>query len=143
MKLKLIRSVPESELTILSFHPQSDEYKKVEWKEPHEFRYKGRMYDISHQETDAQGVIHFYCINDTQEEELFADLDEHVQDHISNMGKSEKSSKNIVKKIVDDYFCETAGVHPSPANSEISFPFLFLSVNTISADVLTPPPDLA
>lgn len=143
IKLKLIRSVPESELTILSFHPEADEYKEVEWKEPHEFRYRGRMYDISYQETDAQGVIHFHCINDTQEEELFAHLDEHVQNHISNTGKNEKNGKSVLKKIVDDYFFEKVDIHSLDVRSVFSFSFLFLSVNSISSDVITPPPDLA
>lgn len=82
--------VPDSQLKILSFNVSSEEYKKLDWKDKHEFRYKGRMYDIVKQKTLANGQIQFYCIDDEDEEKLFENLETMISHRLKESSESFK-----------------------------------------------------
>lgn len=107
IKKKIKNNVPENELTLLSFHPSSKEYSEIEWIKPHEFRYKGQLFDIVRQSTGNNGTIHYKCINDKQEEILFENLEEWVQKNIESDNNSDPSSKNILKLFSLLYFSST------------------------------------
>ncbi len=66
------------------------------WESDDEFRYKGDMYDIVKKEILNDSTIIYHCINDKQETELFANLDELVK---KNMGKD-----NPVKHAAEKLF---------------------------------------
>ena len=141
VKRKIKNSVSENELIILSFHPSSKEYNTIEWMGNHEFRYKGQMYDIVRQSIHADGTIKYYCINDKQEKELFANLDEHIKNHINDNETSEKNSKNISKKLTKEYFFQHLKSSFFTTNKSIVFKYLNFSSNKGIEDILTPPPN--
>lgn len=103
---KMIKSrVPENELIAWSFHPDSEEYAKLDWIENKEFRYKGQMFDIVRRSVGPDGTEHFLCVNDKQEEKLFANLDQLVQTQMNSAGNSNNGSKNVLKLFSQLYFC--------------------------------------
>lgn len=81
IKTAIKQGVPEHELTVI----RVDESNKWElkWIEGHEFRYKGRMYDVVRSERNGS-VITYYCVHDKQEEKLFNHLDELVNRKMGN-----------------------------------------------------------
>ncbi len=91
MKTKIKSSVPESELVLLAFPSQALEEGScaLQWLDDHEFRYDGNMYDIVGVHLRADSTF-FLCLNDTQEEKLFEDLDLHVQRQMANSGQLDK-----------------------------------------------------
>jgi len=107
IKRKIKNTVPADELHYISLS-KSDAEKKLNWlEEDKEFIFNGRMYDVVKVVADAD-TLHFYCINDEQEEKLFAGLEELVQKEM-NATKTEK--KVSVKKAVTDYFHHEKEVH--------------------------------
>ncbi len=72
VKQRLKSQISDEELTCLVFNPSSIDFSQIEWLEKHEFRYRGKMYDIVRQYVDNKGFIYYYCINDRQEEELIS-----------------------------------------------------------------------
>jgi hypothetical protein len=100
VKAVLKGTVPHHELLTLTFHTESllrGEY-ALQWIEPHEFRYNGSMYDIIQTSVDRDSTS-YVCINDVQEERLFAHLDNHVQRHMGDSGQPAKfdSFKDVFK----------------------------------------------
>jgi len=140
IKSKIKKSVPENELILLSFHPSSKEYSQLDWIEGHEFRYQGQMFDMVRQTTGKDGLIHFYCINDTQEEILFAHLDEYVKNHVSNTSNRHNTKK--VQKGVKDLFFHSSAFDFIRTNSIISFASPSFGIANRSADIFIPPPEI-
>jgi hypothetical protein len=91
VKQSLAATLPESDIIRFSFPTKSidNEMSDLRFTEDFEFAYDGKLYDVVRKTTTADSTI-FYCINDAQEEQLYADLDNHVQ---REMGKSGNSSK--------------------------------------------------
>lgn len=100
VKKMLKATVPEGEILTLTFHTESLEKGgyALQWIEPHEFRYNGSMYDILRTHISGDST-YFECINDVQEEMLFAHLDLHVQRHMGDSGQPGKydSFKDVFK----------------------------------------------
>lgn len=65
-------SVPEEQL--ISFHFTSKESAQLQWVKPHEFKLRGRYYDVIHK-IKTNGIWYFKCIDDQQETALFKKLD--------------------------------------------------------------------
>ena len=67
-----------------------------------EMTYNGKRFDII-KSIEDNNAITYYCINDKQEETLFANLDEHISTHIISSkpikNNSQKSLENDVVKI--------------------------------------------
>lgn len=91
VKAKIKSSVPADELVLLAFSAEAlkDESSSLQWLDDREFRYNGNMYDIVRSYTRADTTF-FLCLNDIQEEKLFAHLDAHVQRQMANSGQQEK-----------------------------------------------------
>ncbi len=73
----------------------------IEWLESgKEMRYNNKMYDII-KITETHSSITFYCINDTKEESLFSNLEDHINTHIANKpiksGNQKKATDNVIK----------------------------------------------
>lgn len=96
IKAEIKSNIPEEELIPLSFDPLSAEFKKIVWLDDYEFSYKEHMFDIVKQSTDSNGVLHYLCIKDLQEEQLFAHLEEYIDDECGRK-KSIKSFKKDSK----------------------------------------------
>ena len=78
---------------------------KIEWSEEgEEMHYDSKLYDVV-RFTETKKSITYYCINDTQEESLFAGLEEHIATHVSgNKPIKNESSKNIIDTTIKLYY---------------------------------------
>ena len=74
----------------------------IEWLENgKELRYNNQLYDIV-KSSETFNTITFYCINDTKEEALFTNLEEHINTHVAankpiKNGNQKKISDNVIK----------------------------------------------
>lgn len=91
IKLLIKNGVPENELFTIEFN--SSNQMDFDWKHSKEFAYKGNMYDIVRTDTINQSTYLFYCVNDFQEKQLFANLDQIISHCYSE--KSKSSDKQI------------------------------------------------
>jgi hypothetical protein len=83
--------VPQNELFAIEFN--SSNKLDFDWKHSREFSYKGNMYDIVRTDTINQSTFLFYCVNDIQEKQLFANLDKMVSSCFSE--QSQQTDKQI------------------------------------------------
>lgn len=99
IKRMLKESVPQSDLIPLAFHTQSLEQGKypLQWIHDREFRYAGGMYDIVRSHTTGDST-YYLCVNDVQEEVLFADLDSHVQREMGSQSGRLDAFKDVFKE---------------------------------------------
>lgn len=141
IKGRLKKSVPDSELFVIAI--PADKVNELDWKrEGKEFRYKGTMYDIVKSENKGDEMI-YHCVNDKQETQLFAQLEELVNQHIDS-GKSPfgKTTKRILKKISSLKYVPATNfsfaVNSTNYNSDFNYSFSYPSV---LLKVSTPPPN--
>ncbi len=99
--------VPTADETVLTI--AKSDLKNIDWKEQgKEMVYNGKRYDVIKKQEDAMSVT-FYCINDKQEETLFANLDNQINSHIASQKSSSKgAAKNMVNDIVKIVFNQTS-----------------------------------
>lgn len=139
IKHRIKQNVSDDELVLISIANDNC----LTWTKPNkEFRYKGEMYDIVSQET-KEDMILYYCIHDFKESKLFADLDEHVQKHITDNPKQRKKAESLLKKITKDYFFQVliiSNSHRVPQN--LKYKKYLQAYDSIYLKVLTPPPKL-
>jgi hypothetical protein len=138
VKALLKSRIPESSLTVIRFSPSALE--ELEWIEPHEFRYKGQMYDVVRRSTEASGILVFHCINDKQEERLFANLDAHIALHLEH-GKEEKNNKKEAFKTGKEYFLQHTYLGFPQYCEAATFPSFRLYAVNGTRKVPVPPPD--
>lgn len=98
MKARIKAGVPEKELHQITFASEED----ILWvRDGKEFKLKGRLYDVVRREGNT-----FFCVDDEQETQLFAHLDElcreqqdqdgnPVQDFIKLMSQGEHSNSDL------------------------------------------------
>ena len=91
IKRKIKHSLPEKELTLITVNSANEN--QLDWEDEKEFHYKGNMYDIVRKKENPDGSITYYCINDTQEKELFINLNNLVKD---KSGKENTLMKNML-----------------------------------------------
>jgi hypothetical protein len=140
IKLRIKNQVPENELTHLVFSPSSEACSEIEWIEDHEFRYNGQMFDIVRQVTDDDGTIHYYCINDRQEEMLFADLKNQLKNLLDTKNADNRQNQPVNKYFDKDYI--VGKFYQFLFNSDVSVAYhptdIFLA--KAEKEVPTPPP---
>ncbi len=121
IKKALKLSVPEHELHHFAFHTYSLQagHYPIQWIEEHEFRYNGGMYDIVRSHT-KHDTTYFVCVNDVQEERLFAHLDSHVQRHMGDSGQPGKFDS--FKDVFKDSLARAAYVAPTGTACEKLLP---------------------
>jgi hypothetical protein len=98
IKRTIKESVPLSEFIQFVFHTESlgNGMQNLQWIDDHEFRYAGGMYDIVRSHTAGDSTF-FLCVNDVQEEVLFADLDSHVQREMGNKSGMLDAFRDVFK----------------------------------------------
>jgi hypothetical protein len=113
---------------------------KPSWINDREFRLNGKLYDVIHIKKNGDCTI-YYCLNDESEEKLFASLDNHIRDFLSDKQSSGKKTKSInFGKIV--FFIKEFNInYYLPQNTIRNAKFLDLYKNIIS-EVLSPPPEI-
>ena len=142
MKIKIKQSIPDSQLTLIKINKNENDL--LNWlKENKEFKYKENIYDVVRKNTDNNGNTYYYCINDKQEEKLFADLDTHIKNHIATNSPQNKGSKDIVKNIIKDYFStnNSLNFHQFTIHN-LQFTIYNPLYTPYQSKVSTPPPEL-
>jgi hypothetical protein len=137
MKQLIKQGLPESSLIAISFSYNETNF---EWKDEHEFRYKGIMYDIVKQTSDGSTITYF-CVNDEQESALFAHLDEELQKNES--GKKTNNCIKLLFKFLAGMNCASADLLADPSVSPVVLHNHFMCIYSHPAkDIQCPPPEL-
>lgn len=68
MKALVMGNVHEDQLTPI--HLSQSDFQSLEWPEPWEFLYQGKMYDISRKEFHDDGSVTLFAVMDTEENGL-------------------------------------------------------------------------
>lgn len=139
VKLRLKSKIPDEELTCFVFNPCSEAYRQIEWIEKHEFRYGGQMYDIVRQNIDENGLIHYYCINDRQEEQLISQLKDYMKNHTDIPADNQQNKANGKFSLFDFLHNE----HLNRLGFSKAICIFLLSDNTVTEgydEVPAPPP---
>ena len=144
IKTRIKRKLDDSDLMLIKFpsHPNKQQQKLFHWKEENEFVYEGNMYDVVRQYS-IHDTIYFYCIKDSNETELFANLDAQVGQNMASNALSRNLTK-LFKLSFDQSFLRSFSFDYCLQSSK-SIYCLFQSFNYLSVqkDVETPPPELA
>lgn len=131
-----------SELTAITI--DKGKLDKLDWLENgKEMYYKGELYDIVKSSENTTSIT-YYCIDDNQEESLFAHMDEHINMHIAaNKPLKNENGKNLSNSVIKLYFTNAKLISfPvfSSNNLFFSFPLIY---NSVIIDVISPPPQLS
>lgn len=95
IKHRIKQGVPTEELTIISDDATNS---RLNWVKPNkEFRINGKMYDVVSKRVEGN-TVYYSCINDTQEDKLFENLDKQVDNALNDSGK--KNTKNNLKDYI-------------------------------------------
>ena len=113
----------------------------IQWTEAgKELRYNDAIYDVVKSQETAT-TITYYCLNDTKEESLFANLDDHINTHVI-ANNTHKNSKKSIDNIVKLYFLSKQKIETiSVATSSSYLPFHLIFSSTI-IEKNAPPPEL-
>jgi hypothetical protein len=102
MKALVLGNVEEDRLTPI--HLTEVEFNQLEWPEPWEFLYKGKMYDISRKEFHKDGSVTLYAVMDTEENELKAMVRSLVKN--SSDKKQTQEQLNFFYKFQSQWTCD-------------------------------------
>lgn len=109
----------------------------LEYRGKDEIKYKGKLYDIVRSEV-SNDFIRFYCINDKNEEHLFAKLLEHIIDDIGSI--PEKGSKSPKKMLEKDYFSNFFAIKIPVESEHFAYLPITIILKSIIQEVSPPPP---
>ena len=144
IKALLKQGVPEGELHVLII-PKSVEFDpNSSFQRIHEgeFRYEGKMYDIVRRELRGDTTV-YYCVNDVQEEKLFADLDEQIRSALpSSTAAKSTSSIAALKLVIKEAIACTGFRAMPPCRPYLPTRTGLHSFQAISPEIPTPPPRL-
>lgn len=130
-----------SELTAIQINKK--DLNELVWEEKNkEFHYKGELYDIVKTEENSQYII-YYCINDKQEEQLFENLEEHMNNyisdnHLSKKNSSKKAQPDSIKLYLSNRLSATIAITNNTAFFN-TYPLLYTSA---CVDISSPPPEI-
>ncbi|MCE9539538.1 MAG: hypothetical protein K8R85_10000 [Bacteroidetes bacterium] len=141
IKAEIKKKINPNELTIIVIDKK--QINKIDWLEKgKEMYYHGKLYDIvRHTENDTS--ITYYCINDKQEELLFANLEEHIAMHIAaNKPIKNQTSKKLANNVIKLYFSNEQSIKFNTVllNSP-PFYSINLSYKSSIIETDTPPPE--
>ena len=139
IKTKIKLGVPENELTVIEFSKK--DFQNISWvKENKEFYFKNQLFDIVKKEETLTGIL-LYCIDDKQEHELFAALDDHINQLIStNPQKSNTPSKKLIDHVVKIYFSTNYSYAHTITFHLLSFPSVSSNYSSLFPEIKSPPP---
>jgi hypothetical protein len=72
---------------------------RVEWIEPHEFRYNGVMYDIARSVEEDGRTVH-YCVRDDAETALYAQLDRLMREETNQDPERRRQAARILQHLL-------------------------------------------
>jgi len=119
MKALVMGNVHEDQLTPI--HLSQEEFDQLEWPEPWEFLYQGKMYDISRKEFHKNGSVTLYAVMDTEENELKALVRSLVKN--SSDKKQTQEQLNFFYKLQSHCTCDVDSIEiPFSESFSIHFP---------------------
>ena len=141
VKIAMKQRISISELTAIQINKR--DLSQLVWKEKNkEFYYKGELYDIVKTEEQTESVT-YYCINDEQEEKLFANLDDHIKTYVvlnkTNEKNSQKKNNNPLVKL---YFVPPVRLLTSIESKLLQHLNLSFSLISLFKEIDSPPPQL-
>ena len=136
---EIIKGLNINELTPVTINKNN--LATVEWFEDgKEMHYKGEMYDVVKSAEDATSIT-YYCINDKQEESLFANLEEHINTHVA-ANKPMQNQKKIIDNVIKVYFSNRHIAKLNYASSSaIQFSLASLTFQSTLIETDSPPPE--
>lgn len=133
IKKQIKKGVPENELQKFNVSELSG---KISWTDgKREFSFSGKLYDVVKKEFTKDGFV-FYCIDDSQETELFKNLDSIVE---KQMEKKNANSKNISFL---SFFQTTHKKTYYSSENKIYFPVYSSNELTEIVFAFSPPPEV-
>lgn len=143
IKRRIKRSVPESELFLIKITENDINNHKNGFrfiKAGKEFTLNGKMYDIVYKNI-INDTIYYKCINDFQEEKLFACLDQQIKLTLENSKPVRQKSSHLLINIIKDALVSEKITFKSFVLNKISFVEPSESDYLTFHLVLTPPPN--
>ncbi len=101
IKSKIKSGLAQSQLDILEVDTRDASFRRVN---SHEFRFKGKLYDIIVEKQISDFIILFKAINDTKEEKLFENLSKLVTNTLNSDSPTAQSMKKILNLLSYDTF---------------------------------------
>lgn len=144
IKTSIKQGIPQEKLHSFRFPADKELQKKmgIRWHEKKEFSYKGKMYDIVYKLQDGNFII-YKCVNDTQEEALFAGLGIQIKNTLHS-DPTKSKTLNILQKFNLLYYTQNQlKIKNSVKETQISFTYKPLFYYNLSQEVLTPPPQFS
>lgn len=141
VKLRIKQGVPEEQMLIFRFSTAAPGLQNLQWENPHEFRFRGRMYDVVRQHT-ANDSIYLYCIDDQQETRLFATLSELVDNQL-NQGPA-REQQQVASLVLSNFYLPGKVLGLQHQNSLLNpaySPYIF-KVKSWNPSPSSPPPRL-
>jgi hypothetical protein len=102
MKSLVMGKVQEDQLTAI--HLSQVEFQKLDWPEPWEFIYNGKMFDISRKEFHEDGSVTLYAVMDNKENSLKALVRSLVKN--SSDKKQTQEQLNFFYKLQSQWICD-------------------------------------
>lgn len=140
VKREIKMKLNESELQTIVFN--KSELSTINWVETDkEFIHHNELFDIV-RISETATTITYYCINDKQEEQLFANLDEHINKHLTNHKSSKKNSLKLIDnnyKILHSYSLTLTNFY-TIINHQTAYSTMLVAADSALS---TPPPDFS
>lgn len=143
MEHTLSKSLPDNQLTLITI--SNDQLNDLHWtRQGKEFEYRGRRYDVA-RSVLSKDVTKYYCIEDSKETLLFANLDALVRKEMS----SKSSETNRIGRDLLSLFSSllfTPISHFRIYNSPLALglhPRYLPYISEGHCNIFSPPPELA
>lgn len=112
--------VPQNELITIELNASNK--MDFDWKHSREFSYKGGMYDVVRTDTIDHKTVLLHCVNDIQEKQLFANLDNMVSQCFSEQSKQANRQVDFSQLLTLKYLLPNLSLSSSRINSLLSQP---------------------
>ena len=133
------QTVPNSELIALAI--PAAEINDLLWQDENEFSYKGKMYDVVRSERSADKSTVYYCLNDTKEEALNANLNAHIKGGLFGDKTNGKHANDLSKLFSQTYFNNVHEFYFFEQANNAAPLLTSITYTSIKLDILCPPPD--
>lgn len=140
IKKAMKHAVPENQLICFEFTLK--ESKELHWIKPHEFKLKGRFYDVVHKKK-INGFWYFKCIDDIQETVLFEKLAYATADNLVNApdGHPIHGWLKLIKEPMEPLPTYVNKCNRIDQFKKMSPPFYIQRISQPHLFVLAPPPE--
>ena len=139
MESEIKSGLNTADLTKITF--SKTDLASIEWIEDNkEMRYNNALYDVVKSD-ETSTTLSFYCINDSKEQSLIADLENHINTHVIANNKTEKNSKKSTDNITKLYFStkqNLGNVSTTFSHDYIPYHLIF---NSTFLEINAPPPE--